>query len=514
MGLGAHGRKRPPAQPAVALRSAPVLAAALACLVLLPATAAGNWNGTGGGGAAAKARTIGAGNTPTTSINGRNVTVTWTASGISGGGPNADGYIVKRYDTSNNQQSIGASCSGTVTGLTCTESNVPSGSWKYSVTPAWQNWRGAESSQSATQTVASATFTLSSSSTVTSLPATLNGDLASFKTGATVTYRLDNPTSGTVLSATTAPSTIGSNGAASVSVTIPNGTSGGSHTIYAIGSSGDQASVAITVNTAQVTATAISKTTGCEGGYTKQGGTYYVYANATGSPASVTADVSNITTGQTSVNLVAGSYTVDGVSYGYRSASLTADASLAAGSKSYTVTPAGGASANGSVTIDNTQPTASNIQLTNKAGGTAGRPEIGDLATYTFSEAIDPCSLVSGWDGSGTTSVVVRITQNGSNDTVTVWNPANTTQLPLGSVASNSDLVSGNATFGLTGTASTMSMSGSVVTVTLGTASSGPRTSNNNTASVWTPSTSVFDWAGNSNTAATATESGGSDLNF
>jgi hypothetical protein len=91
-------------------------------------------------------------------------------------------------------------------------------------------------------------YTLSGSSTVKSLPATLSGSLAAFQTGATVTYRLDNPTTGTVLSATTTPSTIGNSGAATNSVTIPAGTSNGSHTIYAIGSSGDQASASITVD--------------------------------------------------------------------------------------------------------------------------------------------------------------------------------------------------------------------------------------------------------------------------
>ena len=39
------------------------------------------------------------------------------------------------------------------------------------------------------------------------------------------------------------------NGTASVSVTIPSGIANGSHTVYAIGSTGDQASAAINVNT-------------------------------------------------------------------------------------------------------------------------------------------------------------------------------------------------------------------------------------------------------------------------
>ena len=64
---------------------------------------------------------------------------------------------------------------------------------------------------------------------------------------------------------------------------------------------------------------------------------YYVYANVsdTGNPASgtqtVTADVSAVTAGQTSVPLAAGSFTVGATTYNRRSAALTADNSMTAG---------------------------------------------------------------------------------------------------------------------------------------------------------------------------------------
>ena len=70
--------------------------------------------------------------------------------------------------------------------------------------------------------------------------------------------------------------------------------------------------------------------TGGVGGFIKKGGTYYVYANVTdtGNPASgvstVNANVSAITSGSTAATLTAGTFTVDGVSYNRRSASLTA----------------------------------------------------------------------------------------------------------------------------------------------------------------------------------------------
>jgi hypothetical protein len=91
-------------------------------------------------------------------------------------------------------------------------------------------------------------------------------------------------------------------------------------------------------------AVVIAKTAGGTTGFLKQGGTYNVYANVsdTGSPASgtssVTANVSTITTGQTSAALTAGSYSLCGTTYGDRTASLTANASLSAGAYTFSLT--------------------------------------------------------------------------------------------------------------------------------------------------------------------------------
>jgi hypothetical protein len=129
------------------------LAVVAAVAVGFPGGAAAGWSLTGAGSAAAKAKTLGSGNAPSASKSGRKVTVTWTASSyVEGGAPG--GYLVRRYDASSGAlQTIGANCSGTITALTCTENNVPNGSWKYTVTPATGNWRGPESAKSATVTV-------------------------------------------------------------------------------------------------------------------------------------------------------------------------------------------------------------------------------------------------------------------------------------------------------------------------------------------------------------------------
>jgi hypothetical protein len=118
-----------------------------------PGGATAAWSQIGSGSAKARAKALGAGNVPTGSVSGHKVTVSWAASSYTNGGSPA-GYLINRYNASTGVlQTIGANCSGTIAVLTCTENGVPAGSWKYSVTPATANWRGAESAKSATVTV-------------------------------------------------------------------------------------------------------------------------------------------------------------------------------------------------------------------------------------------------------------------------------------------------------------------------------------------------------------------------
>ena len=306
-----------------------VATALLACGVLLAlcSPAAASWNGNGSGPSYAKARSLPAPAAPTTSVTGRSVTVSWTAPG---GAVPVTGYLVKRYNGSDVEQTVLAGCTGTIATTSCTENAVPAGSWRYTVTAVRGNWRGSESPKSATVTMTGPALDLSPA-TMTSLPNTLSGSLAQFATGQTVTYRLDNPTTGTVLSATTTPGTIPSNGTASVTVTIPSATTNGSHTVYAIGSAGDQASKSITVNTPTITTSVLAKSAGGEAAFIGANKNYYVYGNVTGSGnppaglASLTANVSNFTPGTTAAPMTFGSYTVGGVSYNYRSAQLCRD---------------------------------------------------------------------------------------------------------------------------------------------------------------------------------------------
>jgi hypothetical protein len=225
-----------------------LLPAALVLLAALGAPDASRaaWQSPGAGEQAARAITLGGGSTPTASLANRNVDLSWSATTLPGGAP-VQGYTVRRYSLAGVLQSVGANCSGTITTTSCTEVAVPSGTWRYSVQPRQGNWTGAESAQSASVTVTGPEMTLTSSSTVTALPATVTGALALFTQGQTVTYRLDDPATGTVLSGTTTPSPIPVTGTATYSVTLPAGVANGSHRIYAVGSGGDVASVALTV---------------------------------------------------------------------------------------------------------------------------------------------------------------------------------------------------------------------------------------------------------------------------
>lgn len=272
-------------------------------------------------------------------------------------------------------------------------------------------------------------------------------------------------------------------------------------------------------------ASVIAKTAGGATGFIKQAGTYYVYANVTdtGNPASgvssVTANVGSISTGQTAVALSSGSFTIGGVTYNRRTASITANSTLAAGTYTYSITSTDAAGNSGtqtgfSVTVDNTAPAGSDVQTANKAGGTAGKAEIADTVTFTFSETMDTESILAGWTGPST-NVVVRLNNVGGSDTLEVWNAANTAQLPLGTVSlGRTDYVTANRTFGASGTASTMVQSGATITITLGTASGATGTAGGNGTMTWPPSATATDRAGNACSSAGVTESGAADKEF
>jgi hypothetical protein len=235
------------------------------------------------------------------------------------------------------------------------------------------------------------------------------------------------------------------------------------------------------------------------------------------------------------VTLTAGSYSVNGVTYNYRTAVQTANGSLAEVAKAYTITSTDVLSysrlQNGySVMIDNTAPSAVDIQTANHAGGTAGTAEAGDTISFTFNEQIDPQSMLAGWTGAST-NVIVHLQDGGcllnllvklcNDDSFEVYNGASPLAT-LGPVNLKDPDYIGNgligtaadSLFGSTGTASTMVQSGSSIIITLGTRSGTSPDSGNNTFMIWDPATSPYDAAGNTANGVARTETGGNDKEF
>jgi hypothetical protein len=194
------------------------------------------------GPASSASQSVPASAAPTAVVAGVDVTVSWQATTMSGGTP-VGSYTVRRYDTAGDAQPVGADCD-VVTTNTCIERNVPFGTWRYSVQPRQGNWSGAEGTLSAAVTVQPATFTLSSTAPITTVPADVGGTISGFTVGETLTYRLDSET-GPLLSGTAGPVTTAT--AFPVTVTVPAGTSDAPHSIFVIGSTGTVASAAIDI---------------------------------------------------------------------------------------------------------------------------------------------------------------------------------------------------------------------------------------------------------------------------
>ncbi|MFL5884183.1 MAG: hypothetical protein ACJ77M_03865, partial [Thermoleophilaceae bacterium] len=153
----------------------------------------------------------------------------------------------------------------------------------------------------------------------------------------------------------------------------------------------------------------------------------------------------------------------------------------------------------------NTPPTATDVQTANN-GATAGLMESTDTITYSFSEAVEPFSILTNWDGTST-AVTVNVQNSpttgalanrGKNDLLTITAAGGTVK--LGSVQLKGDYATTDSTF-----AGTMAMSGSTVVVTLGSQSTGTAHTETTAANmIITPVTGPFDLAGNNLTSTTA----------
>jgi len=286
-----------------------------------------------------------------------------------------------------------------------------------------------------------------------------------------------------------------------------------------VGPLGGQGPTVAVDATAPTVAAVLQKTAGGATGAIRQGGTYRIYANVVdpGDPATgvatATANVAGLTTGSTAVALASGSFTVGSVTYNRRSAPLTATNPQPAGTRSFTVSATDAAgNATGAlsfpVVVDNTAPAGADIQALN-GGTTPGRAEAGDLVRFTYTEPLDPDSVLGGWGGEATT-VTVRITDNNGGDRIQVRDISGS-PLPLGTAfLTQTGYVTTTRDF----TGSTMQLIGSVVVLTLGTPSGATGTVASPTNATWTPSSSAYDPAGNATSTTGVTESGAGDVQF
>ena len=120
-----------------------IACALLLGLVISPSAASAKWASSASVTPISRASSVNPGNAPGVSASGRTVNLSWGASTLATGAP-VTGYIIKRYDSTGTVQQTIASgtCSATVSGTSCSETSVPEGTWRYSVTPVHNNWRG------------------------------------------------------------------------------------------------------------------------------------------------------------------------------------------------------------------------------------------------------------------------------------------------------------------------------------------------------------------------------------
>jgi Bacterial Ig-like domain len=230
--------------------------------------------------------------------------------------------------------------------------------------------------------------------------------------------------------------------------------------------------------------------------------------NATGDATTVTVNIySGSSATGTPVQTI--TPTRSGATWTTTASTLTAGTYTAQATQTDTGGNTGTSTAN-TFTVDTTKPTATRVVATNKTGGTAGKIESGDTVTFTYSEAIDATSVWAGWNGTSTT-VRVRFTDSGTNDSFTVLDSSSGTTVKLGSVASAGNYVSTTTTFNST---MVRSADGASIVVTLGTPSGVQSTAVTAKNMVWTVGAGIKDAAGNTITTPASWTETDNDVDF
>jgi hypothetical protein len=179
--------------------------------------------------------------------------------------------------------------------------------------------------------------------------------------------------------------------------------------------------------------------------------------------------------------------------------------------------------------VDNSPVAGYDVQAENHAGGKAGRLETGDVLVLTWSKRMNIATLLSGWDGTGTANLKVRLA-DGNSTGIGTGSALDALQLltsagdvtGLGQVNLKANLIKNKTTtdFAATATQSTATIGGSdrtVMRITLGAVGTGAgnvRTSGATPNMVWTPSATARDLLNGVCSVAPLTELGVVDRDF
>ncbi len=222
----------------------------------------------------------------------------------------------------------------------------------------------------------------------------------------------------------------------------------------------------------------------------------------------------DVTVGGTAGGTKTVAVTGDGTTYNVAVGGMSTDGTVTITVPGGAATDAAGnasAAATGSdlstVTWDRTAPTATDIQATNGAG-TPGRIDSGDRITYTFSESINPATVLTGWDGSSRSlSVEFDKGAGKGNDNIKSIK-SGTTTVGLGNV--DFGVANGYIKSTISVPATMVLTNGNTVTITLGafTSTTELGTVTAPTTTSWTPPNGIKDLAGNSMSSGTRTEQG------
>ena len=344
----------------------------------------------------------------------RSVAVSWSAAASLP----ADGRygVVRTPDGGGAAVSV---CTDVAT-TSCTDTNVPSGTWRYAVALQVGPWTGATGTASSAIAVAGPAVSLSPT-TVSGLPATTTATLSDFAATETVTFRLDSA-AGTVLTTSPATTTTSAAGAATATVTVPSGTSAGAHTVYAIGAGGLTATAALTVSLPTPSLTLTSTTFA-----TLPGTTTATVANFGASEAvTFRLDASNGTSIGTATANASGA----------ASGSITIPAGTTSGAHTVYAVGGAGSSATRAITVSGLGASPSALAFTNS--GTSRQPTSGDTVTMTFDRELQPRSICSAWaatSANGSTTGTVRLfTPAGGRNTLDVTAMTGCTSFAVGSI--------------------------------------------------------------------------------